>query len=72
MFGSYYAFYIYIHLDKVPIIPNVDLCRGYMFYGLGAHVVYANLNAAQSHKNANNDRDCFDINILYCISERIL
>ena len=34
----------------MPIIPNVDLCRGYMFYGLGAHVVYANLNAAQIHK----------------------
>ena len=34
----------------MPIIPNVDLCRGYMFYGLGTHVVYANLNAAQIHK----------------------
>ena len=29
---------------------NVDLCCGYMFYGLGAHVVYANLNTAQIHK----------------------
>ena len=45
----------------VPTIPNVDLCRGYMFYGLGAHVVYANLNAAQIHKNGNNDRGCLDI-----------
>ena len=34
----------------MPIIPNVDLCRGYMFYDLGAHVVYANLNAAQVHQ----------------------
>ena len=24
--------------------------RGYMFYGLDAHVVYANLNAAQIHE----------------------
>ena len=58
--GSYDAFCTYIHLNKVPIIPNVDLCRGYMFYGLGAHV-YANLNAAQIHKNGNNDRGCFNI-----------
>ena len=50
LFGSHNAFYIFIHLNKVPIIPNVDLCRGYMFYGLGAHVVYANLNAAQIHE----------------------
>ena len=34
----------------MSIIPNLDLCRGYMLYGLGAHVVYANLNAAQIHK----------------------
>ena len=45
----------------MPIIQNVDLCRGYMFYGLAAGVVYANLNAAQIHKNGNNDRGCFDI-----------
>ena len=49
----------------MPIIPNVDLCRGYLFYGLGGHVVYANLNAARINKTGNNDRSCFDIKSLY-------
>ena len=28
----------------MPIIPNADLYRGCMFYGIGEHVVYANLS----------------------------
>ena len=55
----------------MPIIPNVDLYRGYMiFNGLGVHVVYANLKAAQILKNANNDRVCFDILIANTESRR--